>query len=222
MIRRIELTGVLPVWRVDPPQRGVAKSRRAGPVIGWQDPFAEPDWGIDMTVKHPTASAFVFGRLSEWRLGLIHHPRLDRLMIAGGHVERDESQEQAVLREVTEESGLVVRLVSPLTPPLPLGYPHPRVAQPWWINEMSVPADDHLSEPHVHLDHQYVAIADDPQIRRSAVHEFFWYGQDELAELPMFEDTKLLAKVLFSCIEEITAERANVDSLMRPFVDASR
>jgi 8-oxo-dGTP pyrophosphatase MutT (NUDIX family) len=193
------------------------------PVIGRQDRSPAPERGIDMTIKHATASAFVFGRLSSgWRLGLIYHPRLDRLMIAGGHVEEDESQEQAVLREVTEESGLVVRLVWPLTPPLPAGYPHPRVAQPWWINEMSVPADNHLAEPHVHLDHQYVAVADDPQPGRGGVHEFSWYGEDDLAELPMFEDTKLLAKVLFSCIEEITAERADVGNLMRPFVDAAR
>jgi 8-oxo-dGTP pyrophosphatase MutT (NUDIX family) len=175
-----------------------------------------------MTVKHATASAFVFGHFpSEWRLGLIDHPRLGHKMIMGGHVEQDETQEQAVLREVAEESGLVVRLVNPLTLPLPVGYPHLQVAQPWWINEMSVPADNHLAVPHIHVDHQYVAIADEPTTRSSAAHAFSWHGEDDLTELPMFKDTKLLAKVLFSCIGEIVAGEADLRGLLGPFVAAA-
>ena len=60
-----------------------------------------------MTVKHSTASVFVFCKLAPgWRLGLIQHPLFGRLMIPGGHVEPDESQQQAALREVSEEAGL--------------------------------------------------------------------------------------------------------------------
>ncbi len=154
-------------------------------------------------------------------MGLIHHPRLDRKMIMGGHVEQDETQEQAVLREVVEESGLAVRLVNRLTLPLPAGYPHPQVAQPWWINEMPVPADNHLAVPHIHVDHQYVAVADESTPKAVAVHTFGWHGEDDLAELPMFEDTKLLAKVLFSCIGEIVAGEADAGRLLRPFVAAA-
>jgi 8-oxo-dGTP pyrophosphatase MutT (NUDIX family) len=154
-------------------------------------------------------------------LGLIDHPRLGRKMIMGGHVEQNETQEQAVLREVTEESGLAARLVNVLTPPLPAGYPHPQVAPPWWINEMSVPADSHLTVPHVHVDHQYVAIADELTPRSSAAHAFSWHSEDDLAELPMFEDTKLLAKVLFSCIGEIVAGEVNPRSLLHPFMAAA-
>jgi 8-oxo-dGTP pyrophosphatase MutT (NUDIX family) len=175
-----------------------------------------------MTVQHATASAFVFGLLpAGWRLGLVHQPRLDRLMVSGGHVELDESQEQAVLREVAEESGLDVRLLSPLMPPLPAGYPHPVVAQPWWINEMAVPRDNHLAESHVHLDHQYVAVADDPMPGREGVHAFGWYAEDEVAASSVFEDTKLLAKVLFSCIDTIAAGEVDAEELMRPFVAAA-
>ena len=57
-----------------------------------------------MTVKHATASSFVFGSFpTGWRLGLIQHPRLHRKMIMGGRVEQDETQEQAVLREVVDD-----------------------------------------------------------------------------------------------------------------------
>lgn len=156
-----------------------------------------------MTVKHATAGAFVFGRLSSgWRLGLIDHPRLDLKTIMGGHVEQNETQEEAVLREITEESGLAVRLIDPPMPRLPANYPHPRVAQPWWINEMSASADNHLDVPHVHVDHQYVAIADEPTVKSDAAHVFGWYREDDLAELPVFEDTRLLARVLFPYIHQ--------------------
>ena len=60
-----------------------------------------------MTSKHPTSSVFVFRRTPPgWRLGLIRHPRFGRMMIPGGHVEPEESQSEAALREVAEETGL--------------------------------------------------------------------------------------------------------------------
>jgi 8-oxo-dGTP pyrophosphatase MutT (NUDIX family) len=184
--------------------------------------FAELVRGVEMIVKHATASAFVFGRFpAGWRLGLIDHPRLGRWMIMGGHVERDESQEQAVLREVGEESGLSVRLINQLTVPLPVGYPHPRVAQPWWINEMPVPADNHLPVAHIHIDHQYVAVADDPTPRAAGVHAFGWHSAEELVDLPMFEDTRLLAGALFSCVEQIVAGGVDAGALLRPFAAAA-
>ena len=130
----------------------------------------DPNLFVDAFTGREAGLLFQESFPTGWRLGLIHHPRLGRRMIMGGHVEQDESQEQAVLREVTEESGLAVRLVNRLTLPLPAGYPHPQVAQPWWINEMSVPADNHLAVAHVHVDHQYVAIADDPTPQAGAVH----------------------------------------------------
>jgi 8-oxo-dGTP pyrophosphatase MutT (NUDIX family) len=158
-----------------------------------------------MTVKHATASVFVFSLFADgWRLGLIEHPRLGRLMIPGGHVEDDESQAAAALREVMEESGLRVRLVDAPAAPLPAGFPHPRVASPWWITEQSVPPDNHLPEPHVHVDHQYVAVADDRNLVAEPAHPFGWYGADQVGDLPMFEDSKLLAKMLFASVDNPT------------------
>jgi ATP-dependent DNA helicase RecG len=134
-------------------------------------------------IKHATAGAFVFCRFSdgEWRLGLIEHPRLSRWMAPGGHVENDECQAQAAIREVEEESGLSeVRLLEVATPPLPGGFPcsHVRVPSPWWIIEQQVPADSHLAEPHVHVDHQYVAVVDNPEPARAGYIEVFRYRDD--------------------------------------------
>jgi 8-oxo-dGTP pyrophosphatase MutT (NUDIX family) len=107
-----------------------------------------------VTVKHLTSSVFVFRRFTDgWRTGLIRHPRLHRMMIPGGHVEPEESCAEAALREVAEETGLAVTLVSPPAAPVPRGYRARRVALPWWIAEYQVMPDNHLGVAHVHVDH---------------------------------------------------------------------
>ena len=157
-------------------------------------------------IKHATASVFVFCEFPrEWRLGLIEHPRLHKHMIVGGHVEGDETQAEAAVREAAEESGLRVRLLAAPSPALPRGYPHERVAAPWWITEVMVPADNHVREPHIHIDHQYVAIAESPVPVSEPAHPFGWFCAEELGGLAMFEDTLLLARALFPGIGSVAA-----------------
>ena len=111
-------------------------------------------------------------------------------------------------------------MIDPPTPGLPAGFPYPSVAAPWWITEQDVPADNHLREPHVHVDHQYVAVVAGPTPVTTAVHRFGWYGLDELAGLAMFEDTRLLAAVLFSCLDDVVAGRVDPVAAVRPLVAA--
>jgi 8-oxo-dGTP pyrophosphatase MutT (NUDIX family) len=159
-------------------------------------------------IKHATAGAFVFAQLGgEWKLGLIEHPRLGRLMIPGGHVEQDEHCAQAALREVAEETGLRVRLLpAPTALPLPPGYPHEPVAAPWWVTELDVPADNHTPIEHVHIDHQYVALAVSTAAVSDPVHRFGWFTQAQLGEIEMFVDTRLLAGALFGCVGALAGE----------------
>ena len=64
-------------------------------------------------VKHGTASVFLLARFDGgWRIGLIHHPRLRRWMLPGGHVEAYENPAEAALREVREETGLTAQLIN--------------------------------------------------------------------------------------------------------------
>lgn len=161
-----------------------------------------------MTVKHATASTFVFCRLAAgWHVGLIVHPLFGRLMIPGGHVEPDETPAEAARREVAEESGLLIWLAAAPAAPVPAGLPALRavVQPPWWIVEQPVPADNHLAEPHVHVDHLYVAVAEGPEPVTPPRHPFGWYPADALAGLRMFADTRLLAASLFGDIERVAA-----------------
>jgi 8-oxo-dGTP pyrophosphatase MutT (NUDIX family) len=183
-------------------------SRPAGPVTEMEERI--------VLIRHATASAFVFARLPDaWRLGLVAHPRLDRLMIPGGHVEADESQDQAALREVAEETGLTARLVELRRPHPPAGYPYRTVVSPWWITEMPATPDNHLATEHIHVDHQYVAIADNPTPAVAGAHPFGWHTAAQLPDLGLFPDTHLLATTLFACIEQ--AASGDADAVLAAF-----
>jgi 8-oxo-dGTP pyrophosphatase MutT (NUDIX family) len=159
-------------------------------------------------IKHATAGAFLFtqDRAGQWRLGLIEHPRLNRWVSPGGHVDADESPFQAAVREVEEETGLAgLRLMEPPSPRLPPGFPptHVRVPPPWWIIEALVAADSYADEAHVHLDFQYVAVVDDATTVRAGEHPLAWYASDQLDGLAMFEDSRLVATMLFATIASL-------------------
>ncbi len=164
-----------------------------------------------MTVKHPTASVYLFARFPDgWRVGLIEHPRLRHTTLPGGHVEGDETPAEAAVREAEEETGLVVRLVGSPTVPLPPAYAQRQVPHPWWVLELVVRSDNQLGEPHVHVDHQYLAVAEDPVPHRPGEHPFGWYRADQLDALPMFDGTRDTAWMLFDRLDELVTQASTV------------
>lgn len=60
-------------------------------------------------MKHFTATAIVHNESGQ--VLMVHHKKLQRWMCPGGHIERDELPDEAVLREVFEETGLHVHII---------------------------------------------------------------------------------------------------------------
>jgi 8-oxo-dGTP pyrophosphatase MutT (NUDIX family) len=161
-----------------------------------------------VTIKHATASALVFSKLGDqWRLGLILHPLFGKLMIPGGHVEPHETAPEAALREVAEETGLAVRFVAAQAPSAPdyVVSTGRLVNLPWWILEQPVDSDNHLAEPHFHIDHIYVCVAGLAESLTHPAHPFSWHPLAELPDLNMFDDTRSLATALFGEIDSLAA-----------------
>ena len=156
-----------------------------------------------MVVKHFTASALVWTRDDVgWRLGLVEHPIRETLLPPGGHVEPGENTEQAVLREIAEETGLEVDLFQPPGPTMPSSFPVPLVDRPWWICEHVIDHDNRLDAPHVHVDHLYVAVARSPDPVTAPAHPFRWYGHVDWPEIDMAEDTRQLAETILPALTD--------------------
>ena len=97
-------------------------------------------------IRHFTVTAFV----SWGGHTLLHwHEKNGMWLPPGGHVEPNEDPEQAVHREVLEETGLRVRLL-PTTPPLPFDSPRQLVAPVTLLVEAI--AAHPVDGPHQHLD----------------------------------------------------------------------
>ena len=60
--------------------------------------------------KHFTASALI--KNDEGKVLLVYHKKLDVWLYPGGHIEKNETPDETVIREVKEETGLDVEIVS--------------------------------------------------------------------------------------------------------------
>lgn len=61
-------------------------------------------------IKHFTASALIFS--DEGKILLLKHKKLGVWLYPGGHVEENETTDECLYREVKEETGLDIRIVS--------------------------------------------------------------------------------------------------------------
>jgi len=159
-------------------------------------------------IKEATASTFVFREDpgGVWRTALVWHPRLECWMPSGGHIERDESAAEAALREAREETGLEVHLLPGPAVAVPAGFPHATVCAPWWVVEMRARADSHTREPHVHLDHVFLALAAGGDPAGPAAHETRWFSEVEIGQADgISEDSRLQARDLFPRVMRMAA-----------------
>ncbi|UTH74298.1 NUDIX hydrolase [Chromobacterium sp. IIBBL 290-4] len=144
--------------------------------------------------KHFTASVFVLNPARE--VLLLRHRKLGVWLYPGGHVERDETPDQAALRELREETGIAAELMGARDAGLadaaadvtPLHLPY-RV-----LCEYIADARD----PHYHLDLIYLARTASrrcPMEREAGEAGFF--SHDRLAGLEMFPSFRRMLQGLF-------------------------
>ena len=109
----------------------------------------------------------------ESKVLMVHHPRYDKWLFPGGHIELDENPEQAFYREVEEETGLRVELVNKAPD----------------LNEQghtSLPAPNHLDVhdanlPHKHIGLVYYCIAESNSAVLSTEHlDIRWLSSEDL------------------------------------------
>ena len=123
--------------------------------------------------RHFTATGFVVNKKSV----LLHwHNKLSMWLPPGGHIEPGEDPEQAIIREVLEETSLVVKVIN-TGPELRQNYPL-QVPPPLTILIEDI--DDPVSGFHKHIDMIYVCILKEPEIEGSpSVH---WVSRSDLID----------------------------------------
>ena len=135
--------------------------------------------------RHFCASTFIVDPYTK-KILLVKHKKNRRWTQPGGHMEAEETPEEAALREAYEETGLHVSL---------LGERFPReedFIRPLGIQRNRRTTSD--GEDHIHIDIIYAAIPNDDRKEVLNVEEsddIKWFSRDELDDIDCFPDIKI-------------------------------
>lgn len=120
-----------------------------------------------------TVTAFIVNQAGQ--VLLVNHPRYDKWIPVGGHIELDEDPEEALLREIQEETGLEVEILSSRPPVSSDGVKF--LLTPHYVDVHEA------NPPHKHISFTYFARALHDDFVRSDEHDDMrWFSLDELEE----------------------------------------
>lgn len=149
-------------------------------------------------IRHFTATAFIID--SRKRTLLLWHKRLQRWMPPGGHIDENETPEDAAKRECKEETNLDVEIIGDTQTDLFAGNTHEgkMLKRPFAMLLEEIPASAERGEPaHQHMDFLYIA---KPQDEAQAVmmaeaesSEMRWFTLSEIEALKT--DSEIFANV---------------------------
>lgn len=120
--------------------------------------------------KHFCVSVFVYDKDNKKFL-LVNHKKMNIWVQPGGHVELNETPEEAAMREVYEETGVKVNLV---------GERKPRDCD--YILPLAIQKNV-VSDNHIHMDFVYVAYLDgnsDLTLNEEESTDIDWFTFDEI------------------------------------------
>lgn len=127
---------------------------------------------------------------SHKRTLLLWHKRLKRWMPPGGHIDADETPEEAARRECKEETGLDVEILDDAQPDLFTGNSAEgaMLKKPIAMLLEEIPASVERGEPaHQHMDFLFLARPLDEsqvlELAREEADNMRWFTKDEVAEL---------------------------------------
>lgn len=135
--------------------------------------------------RHFCASAFIIDPYTK-KILLVKHKKNKRWTQPGGHIENDETPEEAALREAYEETGLRIRL---------LGERFPREED--FIRPLGIQKNRRTTttgEMHMHIDIIYAAVPNDDElvlINSDESDDIAWFSRSELDDIDCFPDIKI-------------------------------
>lgn len=118
---------------------------------------------------------------------LIHHNKLNLWLPVGGHIEKNETPDEAVLREAKEEVGLDIEILSD-DPIAFSGNMKKQLAVPFHVNVHSVGDHDHCC-----LFYLCRAKSDKISISARELKDFHWFSKQELFQDYVPDDVRNIA-----------------------------
>lgn len=136
---------------------------------------------------------------------LIHHKKFNRWLQVGGHVELDEDTDTALLREIMEETGLEVELLS--EKPGKAASNEKVLYRPDFMNLHKIDNP----KGHFHLDLRYVAVAKSAESKLAPEehNDIRWFSRHDLYTA----DFGLTAADRWYCLEAMKMAKAHTQKL---------
>lgn len=132
--------------------------------------------------RHFCASAYVVNPTNK-KILLVKHRKFNKWVQPGGHIESDETPEEAATREVWEETGIKINL---------LGETFPRESD--YIRPLGIQKNNSTIKGDTHIDIIYAAVPRDNTFINSDHKEVTnagWFSRDELDTMDVFPDIKI-------------------------------
>ena len=136
-----------------------------------------------MSKNHFAATGFVFN--SENKILMIHHNKYGVWLPPGGHIEENELPDDALLREIFEETGIKAKIIP--TQKLGLSEKYCKeLAQPFVV----LLEDIESNGLHNHIDLIYLcrAVNENYTMNEKEVHGIGWFTVDEIKQLKTFDN----------------------------------
>ena len=130
--------------------------------------------------KQFCASAFIINPADK-KILLIKHKKFNKWVQPGGHIEENETPEEAALREVYEETGIKIRL---------LGDHFPREND--CIKPLGIQKNrSSLGEIHIDITYAAVPLTFDIKFDPNESTDIGWFSRNDLENISVFQDIKI-------------------------------
>lgn len=138
------------------------------------------------------------GIVNRGRIALVHHRKLRRWLLPGGHVELTEDPDQALLREIYEETGLRPKDLIFLT-----AKPKVKSRGTKFLHTPNFIDIHRISKSHRHVVLVYFLVSKTDRLRPAPAEHFAlrWAGKNQLEEL----QPKLSPQIKFYCHGALSA-----------------
>jgi len=139
-------------------------------------------------------AGFVF---HDGKVLLVNHAKLGMWLPPGGHIEKDETSDQALLRELSEETGLKVEILNRNDIPMK-GNIRKNLSVPFYVNVHSVGDHDHCC-----LNYVCRALNPDNVKINKELKDSAWFTKKDLDQDRIPSDVRQIALKAFELFEKL-------------------